>query len=86
MPPTIHIDPATIDMSRIIADRAAIRRVNPQRFEMEQLTAIVYIDPSKRLLPTRMSVLMSSASTCPATLDARRARRAKPPRKCARIT
>ena len=48
-PTTIHTEPATIDMSRIIADQAAIRRVNPQRFEMEQLTAIVYIDPVEKI-------------------------------------
>jgi 3-hydroxyacyl-[acyl-carrier-protein] dehydratase len=28
----------------------AIRRVNPQRFEMEQLTAIVLVDPERRLV------------------------------------
>jgi 3-hydroxyacyl-[acyl-carrier-protein] dehydratase len=49
MPPTLHIDPASIDMSRIVADQAAIRRVNPQRFEMEQLTAIVYMDPVAKI-------------------------------------
>ena len=35
------IDPSTIDMNNIIADAEEIRRYNPQRFEMEQLTAIV---------------------------------------------
>jgi 3-hydroxyacyl-[acyl-carrier-protein] dehydratase len=49
MPPTLHIDLSTIDMSRIIADQAAIRTVNPQRFEMEQLTAIVHIDKEAQL-------------------------------------
>ena len=44
MPPPLHIDLSTIDMSRIVADLEAIRRINPQRFEMEQLTAIVHID------------------------------------------
>ncbi len=36
------IDPATLDYNNIIADVAEIRKYNPQRFEMEQLTAIVY--------------------------------------------
>ncbi|GIW98003.1 MAG: beta-hydroxyacyl-ACP dehydratase [Pirellulaceae bacterium] len=38
------LDPATLDLSNIIADVAEIRKYNPQRFEMEQLTAIVYED------------------------------------------
>ena len=38
------VDPAQIDMNNIIADAEEIRRHNPQRFEMEQLTAIVYED------------------------------------------
>jgi 3-hydroxyacyl-[acyl-carrier-protein] dehydratase len=44
MPPVALIDPATFDTSRILADQEAIRRGNPQRFEMEQLTAIVELD------------------------------------------
>ena len=40
MPPPLHLDPANLDLGRVIADREAIRRVNPQRFEMEQLDAI----------------------------------------------
>jgi 3-hydroxyacyl-[acyl-carrier-protein] dehydratase len=44
MPPEIHLDPATLDLSRVLADRDAIRQANPQRFEMEQLTAIVHVD------------------------------------------
>jgi 3-hydroxyacyl-[acyl-carrier-protein] dehydratase len=50
MPPELHLDPATLDFSRVVADVEAIRRVNPQRFEMEQLTAIVYVDPSRHLV------------------------------------
>ncbi len=44
------VDPATIDTSRVIADREAIRRGNPQRFEMEQLTAIVKLDRDEHLI------------------------------------
>jgi 3-hydroxyacyl-[acyl-carrier-protein] dehydratase len=50
MPPEIHRNPADLDLSRILADRDAIRNVNPQRFEMEQLTAIVFVDPSQHLI------------------------------------
>ncbi len=39
------VDPATIDFNNVVADIEEIRRYNPQRFEMEQLTAIVYTDP-----------------------------------------
>jgi len=38
------LDPATLDLNAIVADAQAIRRYNPQRFEMEQLTAIVHDD------------------------------------------
>ncbi len=44
MPPVALVDPATIDTSVILFDLEAIRRGNPQRFEMEQLTAIVALD------------------------------------------
>ena len=38
------VDLSTIDFNHVVADAAEIRRLNPQRFEMEQLTAIVYDD------------------------------------------
>ena len=44
MPPELHLDPAKLDLSRVLVDQEGIRRVNPQRFEMEQLTAIVFVD------------------------------------------
>ncbi len=50
MPPVAHFDPGTIDLSRVVADKEAIRKVNPQRFEMEQLDAIVYEDPANHLV------------------------------------
>jgi 3-hydroxyacyl-[acyl-carrier-protein] dehydratase len=50
MPPVLHFDPAKLDMTNVVADREAIRAVNPQRFEMEQLTAIVYVDTEQELL------------------------------------
>jgi 3-hydroxyacyl-[acyl-carrier-protein] dehydratase len=50
MPPEAHLDPASLDLGRVVADREAIRQVNPQRFEMEQLTAIVYLDGERQLI------------------------------------
>ena len=37
------------DLDRVIADQEEIRRCNPQRYEMEQLTAIVYDDTKRRI-------------------------------------
>ena len=50
MPPPLHLDPASLDLGRVVADLDAIRRVNPQRFEMEQLTAIVHVDPAQHIV------------------------------------
>src|ERR1700724_1478299 len=44
MPPELHFDLAGVDFNHIVADREAIRQVNPQRFELEQLDAVVYMD------------------------------------------
>lgn len=38
------IDPALLDFDHPIADIESIRAMNPQRFEMEQLTSILYED------------------------------------------
>ena len=50
MPPVALVDPSTIDTSRVLIDREGIHRYNPQRFEMEQLTAIVLIDQKQNLI------------------------------------
>jgi 3-hydroxyacyl-[acyl-carrier-protein] dehydratase len=50
MPPELHLDPTQLDCSRVVADQEAIRRLNPQRFEMEQLTAIVHLDPQQHVV------------------------------------
>ena len=50
MPPVALVDPSTIDTSRILADREAIRLGNPQRFEMEQLDAIVVLEKDEHLI------------------------------------
>jgi 3-hydroxyacyl-[acyl-carrier-protein] dehydratase len=38
------LDPSAYDLDHVLADAAEIRLYNPQRFEMAQLTAIVYDD------------------------------------------
>ena len=43
------LDPASIDTSRVLADVDEIRRLNSQRFEMEQLTAVVYQDEQHKI-------------------------------------
>ena len=42
-------DISQIDFNNIVADIDAIRRVNPQRYEMEQLTAVVYESPEEHV-------------------------------------
>jgi 3-hydroxyacyl-[acyl-carrier-protein] dehydratase len=41
------LDPSAYDVDRVLADIEEIRRYNPQRYEMEQLTAIVYDDADR---------------------------------------
>jgi 3-hydroxyacyl-[acyl-carrier-protein] dehydratase len=50
MPPEVNFDPARLDLSAVKADQEAIRRVNPQRHEMEQLSAIIYDDPEQHII------------------------------------
>ena len=50
MPPVAIITPSEIDLTRVVADQEQIRRYNPQRFEMEQLSAIVHIDTEDHLI------------------------------------
>ena len=38
------VDPSLLDFDHVIADAEQIRRINPQRHEMEQLTAVIYED------------------------------------------
>jgi 3-hydroxyacyl-[acyl-carrier-protein] dehydratase len=50
MPPPLILDPATLDLTRVVADQEAIRKLNKQRFEMEQLTAVVGLDPEQHMV------------------------------------
>jgi 3-hydroxyacyl-[acyl-carrier-protein] dehydratase len=42
MPPQLLLDFDTIDLDKCIFDRQAIEKVNPHRFEMQQLDGIIY--------------------------------------------
>ncbi len=50
MPPELHFDLARLDYGNVIADQDAIRKVNPQRFEMEQLDAIIMLDLANKII------------------------------------
>jgi 3-hydroxyacyl-[acyl-carrier-protein] dehydratase len=50
MPPPLHLDPASLDLSKVLVDIEGIRKVNPQRYEMEQLSAILHIDRELHLI------------------------------------
>lgn len=43
----LGVDVASLDFSRPVADAEAIRAVIPHRYEMELLTAIVSVDPTR---------------------------------------
>ena len=45
-----EIDVSTLDLSRPIAGIEDIRAVNPHRFEFEMLSAVVLLDPAKKLI------------------------------------
>src|SRR3954451_22385999 len=44
MPPEPILDPTQIDVSRVLAGREELRKTNPQRYEMEQVDAVVLLD------------------------------------------
>jgi len=50
MPPEVMFDVSTVDDGRILYDLNTIKEINPQRFEMEQLTAIVHMDTAQNLI------------------------------------
>src|SRR4051794_30633401 len=50
MPPELHFDVAQVYFSNIMGDAKAIRKVSPQRFEMEQLDAGVYLDAVNKII------------------------------------
>jgi 3-hydroxyacyl-[acyl-carrier-protein] dehydratase len=50
MPPELNVNPDVLDMNHVIADREAIRKINLQRFEMEQIDAIIYEDTTQHIV------------------------------------
>jgi len=50
MPPELHLSPDEIDLDHIVVNREGLRAVNPQRFEMEQIDAVVLIDRDRHLV------------------------------------
>jgi 3-hydroxyacyl-[acyl-carrier-protein] dehydratase len=50
MPPEVMFDVSTVDDGRVLYNIDKIREVNPQRFEMEQLTAIVHLDVEQKII------------------------------------
>ena len=50
MPPPLIVTLDELDFDHPIADIEAIRRILPQRYEMEQLTAIVRVDPAEKVI------------------------------------
>ena len=54
------IDPDLLDFDNPIADLAAIRELNPQRHEMEQLTAVLYEDTEQQSCAAYVQTSMDS--------------------------
>jgi 3-hydroxyacyl-[acyl-carrier-protein] dehydratase len=50
MPPKLFLDPNEFDLARPDYDLEAIRARNPHRFEMEQLTGVLRVDPERQLV------------------------------------
>ncbi len=56
MPPEPLFDLGKFDPTKVVVDRAGIEAVNPQRFEMMQLSAILYVDPASHTIIGRKDV------------------------------
>ena len=51
-----HLDPTTLDLTRPLADRAAIAAVLPHRLELALLTAVVHLDTATQVVAGYMDV------------------------------
>lgn len=47
MPPAAILDPSSLDLNHVVADRGQIEGVNPHRFEFCLLDAVVHADAAK---------------------------------------
>jgi 3-hydroxyacyl-[acyl-carrier-protein] dehydratase len=54
------VDPDLLDFDSPIADLEAIRKLNPQRHEMEQLTAILYEDTERHVCAAYLQTTQDS--------------------------
>lgn len=50
MPPTPIFDLSTVDQNRVVATRADIYKVLPQRYEFETIDGVLHIDPEQALM------------------------------------
>ena len=50
MPPKMLLDLSSIDLDKVLYDRAQIEEVNPHRFEMQHLDGIIYLDADQGLI------------------------------------
>ena len=50
MPPPLVYDVSQLDLDKPVFTLRDIRRVNPQRHEMEQLSGILYVDPESHII------------------------------------
>ncbi len=50
MPPELILSPEKIDLSQVVTSREQLREYNPQRYDMEQLDAIVLVDREQHLV------------------------------------
>jgi 3-hydroxyacyl-[acyl-carrier-protein] dehydratase len=50
MPPPQILDPAKLDLTRVVADKATIYKVLPHRGHMQQLSAVVVLDREQQLI------------------------------------
>ncbi len=50
MPPPLILDPAALDLSRVIAGRDEIRKALPHRGHMEHLTAVVHMNTADQTI------------------------------------
>lgn len=50
MRPEPILDPTQLDLGRILATRTDLREVNPQRYEMEQIDAVVLLDREQHVI------------------------------------
>jgi 3-hydroxyacyl-[acyl-carrier-protein] dehydratase len=50
MRPDPILDPTSLDFAQALATREDLRKTNPQRFEMEQIDAVVLLDRDKHII------------------------------------